>query len=285
MSTALRNIPIIDTHLHLWDTSLLHYPWLESVPAIHRSFLLPDYQQAVQDYQVAQMVFVQAECLPEQYLEEVRFVTAQAAKDTRIRGIVAYAPVETGKQLVTVLDILKDYPLVKGVRRMYDDNPALCCNPAFLEGVHLLGEYGFSFDISVKPAAIPDTIRMMAAVPDTLFILDHLGKPDIKGGGLEVYKAQIAAMAKFPNVVAKLSGLITEANWHNWTPAELVPYIQHAVACFGTDRLLFGGDWPVVLLAGTWAQWLAALEEGLAGCTASDLQKIFYDNAVNIYRL
>lgn len=285
MKKVLQQQPIIDTHLHLWDTTLMRYPWLESVPTINQSFLLQDYQRAVQDYQVAQLVFVQAACLPEQYLDEVRFVTAQAEKDARIRGIVAYAPVETGKQLTTVLDILKGYPLVKGVRRMYDDNPALCCSPAFLEGVHLLGENGFSFDISIKPASIPDTIKMMAAVPDTLFILDHLGKPDIKGGGLAAYQAQIAAMAKLPNVVAKLSGLITEANWNNWTAAELVPYIQHAVDCFGTDRLLFGGDWPVVLLAGTWVQWIEALEVGLAGCSAADLQKIFYDNAVNIYRL
>jgi L-fuconolactonase len=285
MSSLLSHISIIDTHLHLWDTRSMQYPWLDSVPAINRTFLIADYQQAVQGYPVEQLVFVQAECLPEQYLEEVHFVVTQAAKDPRIRGMVAYAPVERGKQLANELDKLKSYPLVKGVRRMYDDDPALCVSSAFLEGVQLLSTYGYTFDLSVKPASIPDTIGMIGACPDTLFILDHLGKPAIQGGGLDVYKKHIDTLAKFPNVVAKLSGLITEADWHTWTAKDLAPYIQHAVDCFGVERLLFGGDWPVVLLAGTWAQWITALEEGLSFCTAADLQKIFYDNAVNIYRL
>jgi L-fuconolactonase len=126
---------------------------------------------------------------------------------------------------------------------------------------------------------------MIKSCPDTLFILDHLGKPDIKSGSINDFKKNIDKLAAFPNVVAKLSGLITEADWKGWTPENISPYIEHAVHCFGYDRLMFGSDWPVLLLAGTWQQWLTGLQEILRNCNTTEFQKIFYKNAIKIYRL
>jgi L-fuconolactonase len=285
MQDDVLNIPVIDAHLHLWDVKRMHYPWLDTVPTIRRSFFIEDYQQATKRFQVEKMVFVQADCQPGEYMEEVNFVEEQARKDRRIQGMVAYAPVERGKKMSEVLEALKRHPIVKGVRRMYDDDPALCCSPLFIEGLHLLPSYGFSFDISIKPHVMEETIRMIGNCPDTRFILDHLGKPDIRNRAFDGYKRNIERLAVFPNVTAKISGLVTEADLHNWTPADLKPYIHHAISCFGAERLMFGGDWPVVLLAGSYDSWVNALAEALLDYPEEVAAMIFCKNAVQIYHL
>ncbi|HEX5552468.1 MAG TPA: amidohydrolase family protein [Chitinophagaceae bacterium] len=285
MSKQIPSIPIIDSHLHLWDVQRMQYPWLDAVPAIRKSFFIEDYQQAAGSFPIEKMVFVQAECEAGMYLEEVRFVEEQALKDQRIQGIIAYAPLENGTAVGPVLDALKQHPLVKGVRRMYDDAPERCVSPSFTEGLQLLPAYGYSFDISIQPAAMEETIRMIKGSPDTQFILDHLGKPDIRNQKWSEYQSHMERLAAFPNVVAKISGLITEADPDNWTLEELKPYVLHAVNCFTAERLMFGGDWPVLLLGGTYGRWITALQEILAGLPAADQEAIFYKNAGRIYRL
>ncbi|MEO8765734.1 MAG: amidohydrolase family protein [Ginsengibacter sp.] len=281
----LINMPIIDSHIHLWDIEHLDYAWLDKVIPIRKSYFIEDYQDAVKDIPVEKMVFIQAECRPEQFLAEVNFVEEQAQKDNRIQGIVAYSAIELGKQVEPILKVLQKHPLIKGIRRMYDDAPGLCCSSAFIDGLHLLPLYGFTFDISITPNSIPDTIKMIKSCPGTLFILDHLGKPGIKAGSINDFKKNIGKLAAFPNVVAKLSGIITEADWKSWTTGDISPYIEHAVNCFGYDRLMFGSDWPVLLLAGTWQQWLTGLQEILGNRNSTGFQKIFYKNAIKIYRL
>ena len=281
----LETIPIIDAHLHLWDLSRLEYPWLNSVPSIQRNFLIEDYERATAGCGVEKMVFVQCECRPDQYLKEVAFVTEQARQDSRLVGIVAYAPLEKGQRVEAQLSELSAFSLVKGVRRMYDDEPDLCTSPGFLEGLCMLPAYGWTFDISVKPHALPSTIRMIEQCPDTQFILNHLGKPGIKSGALALYREHVDVLASFSNVIAKVSGLLTECAPQHWTPGQLAPYLEYAVEKFGYDRLMFGGDWPVVELAGTYRQWLNVLEELLTGCSREDQVKLFHTNATRFYRL
>lgn len=283
MKTGEIDMPVIDAHLHLWDTVRMNYPWLETAPAIRRPFFIEDYQEAVKGLPVEKMVFVQAECLPEQFLEEVGFVEEQAQKDSRIKGIVAYAPLELGKGVKPVLEILQQHALVKGVRRMYDEKPELCYSSSFIVALQLLPAYGFSFDISIQPHAMAATIRMIGECPDTQFILDHLGKPDIKNGGMDNFKRNIDQLAGFPNIVAKLSGLITAADWKNWTQDDVFPYVAYAISSFGSNRLMFGSDWPVVLLAGTYKTWFDALCRMLQGYKKEDNYNFFYGNAAKIY--
>lgn len=273
---------LTDSHLHLWDTQRLQYPWLHSLPQLQGTFLTEQYRQATAGYNVTQMIFVQAECLPGQNMAEVAFVTEQAKLDPRITGMVAYAPLEAGK---TSLLPFAGNAFVKGVRRMYDDAPGTCLQPLFLEAARALPEYGMSMDISTKPHALPHTREMIAQCPDTLFVIDHLGKPAIRANAFDTFRRDMDALAQFPNVVAKLSGLITEADWEHWDTALIAPYIQHAVACFGEDRLLFGGDWPVVLLAGSWQSWVRTLQEVLAAYTKVAQEKIWHGNAARYYRL
>lgn len=273
---------LIDTHLHLWQPARMQYPWLDGLPQIRGPFLPEHYQQAVAGYEVEKMIFVQAECLPQQNLAELEFVMEQAALHPRIAGMVAYAPLETGK---TALLPFTGNPFVKGIRRMYDDAPDTCCSPLFLEAARALPEHGLSMDISTKPHALPQTIKMIKQCPDTLFILDHLGKPDIRNGGLDAFKRNMDELAGLPNVVGKLSGLITEANWEQWDADTVAPYIRYAVSSFGPERLMFGGDWPVVLLAGSWASWMQALQQVVGEYPAAVQHKIWYQNAERYYRL
>lgn len=285
MAPVLEGIPIIDTHVHLWDVQRLDYPWLNDVPAIRKTFLIEDFQNASENFAINKMVFVQCECLPEQCLLELEFVMEQARKDERIQGIVAYAPMEQGSNVTNLLDTYKQNPMIKGVRRMYDDNPKLCTSDSFLEAVHLLPKYNLSFDISILPSSAPTTISMVKSCPGTLFVLDHLGKPGIRNKAFDEFCHNIDQLASCPNVVAKLSGLITEANWNQWSVDVIRPYVEYTVHAFGYQRLMFGGDWPVVLLAGNYVQWLTSLVETLSFANKHELMQVFYENAQQFYKL
>jgi L-fuconolactonase len=285
MSSRIQNIPLIDSHLHLWDIELLDYPWLKDVPKINKSFSIVDYQDETKSLNIEKMVFVQCECLPEQSIAEIRFVEQQALKDPRIRGMVVYAPLEKGSEILPALALFKQNQLIKGVRRMYDDTPEICTDPDFLTAVRLLPEYGLCMDLSIKPSSAARTLLMIQSCPDTQFVLDHMGKPDIKNDGFSQFKQDMDAFASLPNVVVKISGLITEADWDHWSEEEVCKYITYAIDCFGTDRSMFGGDWPVILLAGNYDQWLQALIKCVKRYSDEDIHKLFYDTANKVYRI
>lgn len=278
-------IPLIDAHLHVWDTKRLDYPWLKKVPAIGENFLMPDFQQQSAGFNLEKLVFVQADCRPEQFLEELELVAEQALVDNRLKGIVAYAPMELGREIVPVLERFQSMDLVKGVRKIYDEAPDTCLEPGFLEALRLLPKYNLSFDICIKPASVKQTLQMIRACPDTRFVLDHLGKPDILNQHYNAFQRNLSDFAALPNVTAKVSGLITEADPQNWKQEDLQPYIEYAVGAFGFDRLMFGGDWPVVLLAGTYQQWVQTVFECVETCSGEELNKLFYATANTFYRL
>ena len=276
---------LIDAHLHLWDVDRLHYPWLTSVPLLNRTFGLADYRAAMAGYDLEAMIFVQADCLPQQNWAEITFVDEQITQEPRLQGIVAYLALEKGLLLGNEMARLQAMPRLKGVRRMTETEPGLCLTPDFLAAVRLLPQYGLSLDLSIKPFQVAETVRLIEQCPDTLFVLDHLGKPGIKAGALAAFKLDMTRLAALPNVVAKVSGLLTEADWANWQPDDLKPYLYHAIDAFGFDRLLYGSDWPVVLLAGRLAQWLDTLQALLSSCTDTDRDKLFCQTARRVYRL
>lgn len=285
MNARIQNIPFIDAHLHLWDVELLDYPWLQDVSAINRTFSIADYQDQTAGLPIKKMVFVQCECPPEQSIKEIKFVEEQALKDPRISGIIAYAALEKGAEIIPTLELYQQNQLIKGVRRMYDDTPELCADPDFLTAVRLLPKYGLSMDLSIKPASAAQTLKMIQSCPDTQFILDHLGKPNIKQNAYSQFQQNMDAFAALPNVTAKISGLITEADWNQWSEEEIQKYIRYAIVSFGPSRLMFGGDWPVVLLAGTYNKWLQALFRSVAEYSDEEIHQLLYDTASKVYRI
>lgn len=281
------DFPIVDTHMHLWDPGRIRYPWLASVPKLNRSHLVTDFRRACGAVQVAKMVFVQCDCEPAQAPREVEWVSEVAKADPRVRGIVAWAQLEKGRAVETDLVRLNGNPLVKGVRRLIQSEPDLgfCLRPDFVAGVQALHAYGLSFDLCIKHPQLANTIKLVRQCPDVQFVLDHVGKPDIKAHRLDPWRAELRELATLENVWCKLSGMATEADHATWTPADLRPYIDHVMECFGAGRVMFGGDWPVSTLATDYPRWVATVDEALRGVSADDLRRIYVSNAETFYRI
>ncbi len=281
------SFPIVDTHLHIWDLSRLRYPWLANVPALNKDHLIGDYHEACGPVEVAKMVFLQCECDPDQFQEEADWVTEVAQAEPRIRGIVPWAPLEKGIAAEAQIAHLAANPLIKGIRRIiqFEADPEFCLRPDFVLGVELLPAYGLSFDLCINHTQLANTIKLVRQCDEVSFVLDHIGKPDIKSGRLDPWRAELRELARLPNVACKLSGLVTEADHAAWTPAQLQPYIDHVIACFGWDRVMFGGDWPVSTQASDYPRWVDTLDAALKGATPEQLRKVYVTNAEAFYRI
>lgn len=281
------HFPIVDTHLHIWDLGRLRYPWLAGVPMLNKNHLIDDYRRACGPVSVAKMVFLQCECDPAQFQQEADWVPEVARTDPRIRGIVAWAPLEKGDAAEPALSRLADNPLVKGIRRLIQSeaDDAFCARPDFVRGVRLLPRHGFSFDLCIFHRQLANAIKLVRQCPNVSFILDHIAKPDIKAGLLDPWRAELRELAQMKNVACKVSGLVTEADFARWTPADLRPYIDHVVDCFGFDRVIFGGDWPVSTQATDYPRWVATLDDALRGCSPDELHKFYVRNAEAFYRV
>ena len=279
-------LPIVDTHVHLWHPKQLRYPWLKQVPALNRPYLLEDYTTAHDNLEVESIVFVQCDTHPDDGLKETAWVTSLVATEPRIRGIVAWAPLEEGQQVAPFVEKLAEENLVKGIRRLIQgESVDFCIQPNFVNGVKTLAKYGLSFDICIFHPQLANAVRLVEQCPNVQFVLDHIGKPDIKNQLFDPWKQELKTLAEFPNVHCKISGLVTEADQETWTPADLQPYIDHVIACFGFGRVMYGSDWPVSTLASDYKRWVHTLQVAVAGCSDDELRKLFHDNAERFYRL
>lgn len=281
------HFPIVDTHLHLWDLTRLRYPWLASVPPINRNHLIADYRRACGPVTVAKMVFLQCDCDPVQAQAEADWVTEVAKVDPRIRGIVAWAPLEKGEAAAESVSKLAANPLVKGIRRLIQSEAdvGFCLQPGFVHGVQALHAHGLSFDLCLNHRQLANTITLVRQCPNVSFVLDHIAKPDIKAGLLDPWREELRELSRMENVWCKLSGLVTEADHATWKAADLKPYIDHVVECFGFDRVMFGGDWPVSTLASDYPRWVTTLDETLKGSSPDELHRLYVRNAEAFYRV
>ena len=277
---------VVDTHVHLWDVGNLRYPWLDDIPLLHRNYLPADYRDSHGEVPIEKMVFLQCDAVPEQSVDEVRWVASLIEDEPRLEGIVASAPLENGEAASEVLDQLAELPLVKGVRRLIEgESINFCVQPRFVEGVRLLERYRFSFDICISHPQLVNAVELVRQCPNVRFILDHIGKPDIKGQRLDPWKAEIQELALLPNVHCKVSGMVTEADMESWKREDLRPYIDHVIESFGFDRVVFGGDWPVMLQATRYPRWVETLEWAVSRASESERRKLFRDNAIDFYSL
>lgn len=280
------SIPIVDTHVHLWDTHKLSYSWLKGNALLNKPYVLEDFDQARGPLQVDKIVFLQAEVDHAHFMAEAEWVTSLAHKDARIQGMVPWAPLEKGDAARGDLAKLAENKLVKGVRRLIQSEAIdFCIQPDFVKGVQALPEFDLSFDICIFHPQLANTIKMVEQCPNVTFILDHIGKPNIKGQLLDPWRAELKTLSKFPNVWCKLSGLVTEADHQNWTQEDLKPYIAHVIDCFGFDRVMYGSDWPVAYQATEYPYWVETLAWAVEGCSEAELRNLFRENAIKFYRL
>jgi L-fuconolactonase len=278
---------IVDSHVHLLDQKRFGYSWAKGAPKLARDWTPADLFAAASPHDIESFVFVEVDVDMPQYLEEGSWVQETASREPKLKGCVAAVPLEKGLQLEAQIAQLAGLPVMRGIRRLIQNqsDPEFVLKPDFLAAVKLLPRYNLSFDICIFHHQLPNTLEFVRRCPEVSFILDHIAKPGIKMGLVEPWKQHIREMAALPNVICKLSGVTTEADHAKWTREQLRPYIDHVIDCFGFDRIMYGGDWPVSELAGRYTDWLGVLDWATAGCTLQEKRKLFRDNAVRAYRL
>ena len=281
------DFPITDTHVHLLDQKKFTYSWAAGAPALARDWSLADYTERTKPYEIESLVFAEVDVDLPQNLAEAEWVQSLADGDKRLKGCIAALPLERGLAIEADMERLSQLSIVRGIRRItqYQPDPDFVLQPDFVAAVKLLPKYGLSCDICIYHHQMPGIIQLVRQCPEVSFILDHIGKPGIKDGLVEPWKTQIRELAELPNVMCKLSGVTTEADHKGWTREQLRPYIDHAIESFGFDRIMYGGDWPVAELAGTYTDWLEVLDWATSGCTAEEKRKLFRDNGIKAYRL
>jgi predicted TIM-barrel fold metal-dependent hydrolase len=277
---------IIDTHQHLWDLDLFRYAWLGAVPGLNRSFRMPDYLMAAEGLNVVKSVHLEADVDEPYMLGETRHLLALADQpENPLQGVVACGRPES-EDFKSYLDQIAGHRKLKGIRRVLHTQPdELGQGATFINNVSALSSYGLSFDICVLARQLPIAIQLVSKCPDVIFILDHCGVPQVKERALDPWRSYIAEIARFPNAFCKISGLVAYADPQRWTADDLRPFVEHAIACFGWDRVLFGSDWPVCTLSATYRQWVEALQAITQGAGEVNRRKLFHDNAVRVYRL
>jgi predicted TIM-barrel fold metal-dependent hydrolase len=277
---------IIDTHQHLWDPEMFRYSWLQSIPSLNRSFRMSDYLETTQGLNVVKSVHLEADVDEPFMLDETRYLLALAEqRDNPLAGIVAGGRPEKNN-FRSYLEKIAGHPKLKGIRRVLHTQPdELGQGRTFIQNISSLGGYGLSFDLCVLARQLPIAINLVSECPGVTFILDHCGVPQVKEGILDPWRWHIAELAKFPNVSCKVSGLVAYADPATWKEDDLRPYVEHAIFCFGWDRVLFGSDWPVCTLSASYKQWVEALHSITRSAGEANQKKLFHDNGIRIYRL
>lgn len=277
---------IIDTHLHLIDRTALRYPWLSGVPALDRDFSFETYALEARRAGIAASLHMEVDVDPRDIEAETDAVRSQARQPgVALAGaIAACRPEEAG--FAAYLDRVRADPFVKGFRRVLHVVPDDVSKSAlFRENIRRLGGTGLPFDLCVRADQLPKAIALADTAPDVQFVLDHCGNPDIKGNAGFPWREHVADLARRPNVAAKISGIVVNADAATWEAETLKPYVEHVVGAFGWDRVVWGSDWPVCTLAGSLSSWVAATHAVLEGTGLPERRKLFSENAAKLWKL
>ncbi len=276
---------IVDSHQHFWNPDQVYYDWL--VPdygPIYRTFEPAELAPQLAAAGVDRTVLVQAAC----NFEDTESMLTQAAEQEWIGAVVGWVPLYAHQLAEKALDRFMADPWFKGVRHLNHEeaDPDWLVRPDVIEGLKILEERRLPYDvIAVYPLHLGHVPTLARACPDLRLIIDHLAKPPIAAGDYDAWKADLRAAAEYPNVHAKISGLNTAAEWATWTAADLVESIGYAIEVFGSERLLFGSDWPVAILAGDYAKVWSETNKALDELGVTDVARadILGDNAAALY--
>lgn len=273
---------VIDSHCHVISQRHFSYPWLAQVPQLAHDFLLQDYAPQAQAAGVTDCVFVEVDVQASQMAAEALFA---ANLGGGVVAVVAACRPESS-DFADDLERIAAQPLVKGLRRvLHTQDDALSQQPGFASNLRRLARYGLSFDLCVKATQLPLARALVAQCPQVQFVLDHCGNPDLQGGRLAAWRADLQALAALPNVVCKVSGLMTQLPARSPGAPDLRPVFEHVLACFGWQRLLWGSDWPVCTLAAPLGRWMDCTRQLIAQASVDEAAQLFSLNATRIYRL
>ncbi len=276
----------VDAHHHVWDLTRRPLPWTDGLAPLQRSFSFAELEPQLDHAGVAGTVVVQTVADREETCE----LLALAAVQPRVLGVVGWFDL-TSTGVADDLDAARDRPggdRLVGVRHQLqvEADPRWLARPTVRQALAVLGDRRLAYDVVVSPAQLSRVVTAVDATPDTTFILDHAGKPDLRGGQLEDWRADLAELARRDNVAVKLSGLVTEADWDQWSVDDLRPAVNTLLELFGPARTMWGSDWPVSLLAGVdYATWTGISKELLAGLSTQESAAIWAGTARRFYQL
>jgi len=273
----------VDAHQHFWRYHAAQYPWIDDAMAVlRRDFLPQDLAPALQRAGFAACVAVQAR----HAIDETRWLLELADAHPFVAGVVGWVDLQSARAGAD-LEVLARHPKLVGIRHIAQAEPddRFLLRPSFVEGLALLEEFDLAYDILIYSRHLPAAADLAARLPRQRFVLDHLAKPDIRGRAIDPWARDLRALAACPNVCAKISGLVTEADWRRWTPADIRPYLDVAFDCFGAERLMVGSDWPVCTVAGDYARTMAVVVDYLAEHAAADRDAVLGGNALRFWKL
>ncbi|MEC9096638.1 MAG: amidohydrolase family protein [Planctomycetota bacterium] len=296
---SAKRLPIIDTHQHLWDLDLFQPPWLSGAPdVLARSYVTSDYKKATRAVHLAKAVYMEVDVNPKNQVKEAEHLIA-LSKDPRHPTAAAVISGRPGEEsFAAYISRYKDSEYIKGVRQVLHVDSApqgLCLDGQYVKSVQLLGSLGKSFDLCMRPTELADGAALADKAPDTRLIVDHCGNADPKAWlqdsdeepwhEVDQWKRDIDLLATKENVICKISGIVVRAPKDNWGPETLAPIVNHCLAAFGPDRVIFGGDWPVCRIVASYKQWVDALKEVVAERPYEEQLKLLHDNAERFYGL
>jgi len=272
----------IDAHHHFWRYSPAEYGWIDdTMAAIQRDFLPEDLAAETAAAGVGGVVSVQA-C---QTLAETEWLLAMASAHPWIRGVVGWVPL-ADPAAPALLERVAANRTLRGVRHVLQAEPDSFMDRAdFNAGLSHLHSLQLTYDILIYHHQLPAAIRLVDRHPNQVFVLDHIAKPDIRGGSIQLWARDLATLAQRPHVFCKLSGVVTEADYASWSYDQILPYMETALATFGPERLMFGSDWPVCRVATTYAGWVDTVERFAASLSADERTSLFAETALRAYRL
>lgn len=273
----------IDSHQHFWKYSPTEYPWIGAgMERIAHDFVPADLEAVAGPHEIRGSVAVQAR----QSAEESRWLLELADANPIIRGVVGWVDLRSAD----VADELARFAVhdkFVGVRHVVQDepDPRFLLGDAFVRGLGHLHHFDLVYDLLLYPPQLPAAAELVGRLPEQPFVLDHLAKPRIKTGAITEWRSDIESLARHENVTCKLSGMVTEAAWRQWQQADFVPYLDVALAAFGPERLMFGSDWPVCLVAGEYAEVVGIVKDFIAALSAAEQEAIWGGTATHVYGL
>ncbi|MBF8184652.1 amidohydrolase family protein [Nonomuraea sp. K274] len=272
----------IDAHHHVWDLGIRHHDWLDpdKMAPVRRTFTLDDLAGPAAAAGVSRTVLVQVLSDPAETAEFLEL----AAGSELVAGVVGWIDL-TAPDAADVLAAMPGGLVAVRHGVQSEPDPGWLTRPDVRRGLAAVAAAGLSYDLLTLPHQLPAAIDTAAALPELTFVLDHLSKPPIAAGELEPWRGRIRRLAALPNVYCKLSGMVTEADWASWQVADLRPYAEIVLEAFGPERVMFGSDWPVCLLAASYERVAGAADELCAGLSESERADVFAGTARRAYRL
>ena len=272
----------IDAHQHFWLYNAREYDWIDgSMAAIRRNFLPADLSPLLESCGFRGSVVVQVR----QTREETEWLLKLADEHPSILGVVGWLDLRSPRLRTELQSFVGGSKLV-GIRHIVQSEPdGFLLDPDFLRGISTLGDFDLAYDLLIYSKHLPTAAEFVRRFPEQRFVLDHLAKPPVKSGAVDLWARGIREMASFPNVYAKVSGLVTEADWQYWKPDDIYRYLDVAFACFGPDRLMIGSDWPVCLVAASYERTINVVKNYLNRFTAEERRAVLGGNAAKFWHL